>query len=402
MISQSLLAEVIGIQNAFWVRDDSSTRREKLAEVKVHDGFTRIITGIRRCGKSTILRQLLPQVSGKTLFLNFEDPRLSGFEKDDFRRLDNELKTRKIKNLFLDEIQMLDSWEWYVRQKLDEGFLVVATGSNAALLSKELGTKLTGRHLTTELFPFSYKEFLRFEKRKDSQKAIETYLNEGGFPDYLRLKDPAVLQQLLDDILLRDIAARHGLRDVSSLRRLAVYLLSNIGKPVSATKLAGLFNIKAVSTVLEYFSYIENAYLIQFIPKFSFSLQAQIRNPKKVYAIDLGLFTHNSITFTEERGRRLENLVFLHYRRQGKELFYFHEKKECDFVVFENGKISEAVQVCHEVNEDNLKREIAGLIEALDFFGLEKGTIVTFNQADVYLVDGKEIKLVPLRELLLG
>lgn len=334
--------------------------------------------------------------------MNFEDPRLSGFEKDDFRRLDNELKTRKIKNLFLDEIQMLDGWEWYVRQKLDEGFKVVVTGSNAALLGKELGTKRTGWHLTTELFPFSYKEFLRFEKRKDSLKGIETYLNEGGFPDCLRLKDPAVLQQLLDDIVLRDIAARRGLRDISSLRRLAVYLLSNIGKPISATKLAGLFNIKAVSTVLECFSYIENAYLIQFIPKFSFSLQAQICNPKKVYAIDLGLFTHNSIIFTEERGRRLENLVFLHFRRQGKELFYFHEKKECDFVVFENGKISEAVQVCHKVNEDNLRREIAGLIEALDFFGLEKGTIVTFNQADVYLVDGKEIKLVPVRELLLG
>ncbi len=119
------------------------------------------------------------------------------------------------------------------------------------------------------------------------------------------------------------------------------------------------------------------------------------------YAIDLGLFTHNSIIFTEERGRRLENLVFLHYRRQGKELFYFSEKKECDFIVFEKGKVKEAVQVCHELNEDNLKREIEGLTEALDFFGLKQGTIVTFDQADYYQVDDKEIALIPVREFLL-
>jgi len=402
MISLGLLEEVVESQNTFWNKEDSSIRREKLAEVKLHDGFARIITGIRRCGKSTLLRQLLPRVSGNTLFLNFEDPRLSGFEKDDFRRLDEVLKKRKVKNLFLDEIQMLDSWEWYVRQKLDEGFKIVVTGSNATLLSKELGTKLTGRHLTTELFPFSYSEVLRFEGRKDSLKALDTYLIEGGFPDYLRVKDPTILQQLLNDILLRDIAVRHGIRDVSSLRRLAVYLLSNIGKPVSATKLKTLFNIKAVSTILEYFSYIESAYLVQFIPRFSYSLKAQVRNPRKVYAIDLGLYTHNATTFSEERGRRLENLVFLHYRRQGKELFYFNETTECDFVVFENGKISEAVQVCHEVNEDNLQREITGLTEALDFFGLNKGTIVTFNQSDVYQVNNKEITLLPVRQLLLG
>ncbi len=401
MITQSLIAEVIESQNEVWLKKDSSIKREKLAEIKIFGGFASIITGIRRCGKSTLLRQLLPLVKGKTLFLNFEDPRLSGFETDDFRRLDHEIKNRKIKNLFFDEIQMLESWELYVRQKLDEGLNVVVTGSNATLLSKELGTKLTGRHLASELFPFSYNEFLDFKKLKDSHKSIETYLKEGGFPDYLKLQQPAVLHQLLDDILLRDIAVRYGVRDVTSLRRLAVYLMSNIGKPVSATKLTQLFNIKATSTILEYFSYMENAYLVQFIPKFNYSVKTQIRNPKKVYAIDLGLFTHNSITFTEEKGRRLENLVFLHYRRKGKELSYFNEKKECDFIVSEKGKVVEAVQVCYEINEDNLKRETEGLSEALGFFGMEKGTIITFNQSDVYHLDNKKITLLPVREFLL-
>lgn len=109
-------------------------------------------------------------------------------------------------------------------------------------------------------------------------------------------------------------------------------------------------------------------------------MQAQIRNSPKVYAIDLGLFTHNSIAFTEEKGRRLENLVYLYYRRLGKELFYFNEKKECDFVVFEKGRIEGAVQVCYETNADNLNRKIDGLVEALDFFELKKGTIATYNQ----------------------
>lgn len=401
MISQSLIAEILDTQNEFWLRKDISVTREKLVEIKIYEGFASIITGIRRCGKSTILRQLLPSVSGSSIFLNFEDPRLAGFQVDDFRRLDAELKSRAVKNLFFDEIQMLESWELYVRQKLDEGFNVIVTGSNATLLSKEMGTKLTGRHLSYELFPFSYNEYLTFSKKQEDENTVISYLQDGGFPEYLKLQNPQILQQLLDDILLRDIAVRYGVRDVGSLRKLAVYLISNIGKPISATKLKVLFDIKATSTILEYFSYMEDAYLVQFVPKFSYSLQVQIRNPKKVYAIDLGMFTHNSITFSEERGRRLENLVYLHYRRKGKEIAYFNEKKECDFIISEKGKIQEAVQVCYEINEDNLKREINGLMEALIYLKLDKGYIITLNQSDVYQVDDKEIILIPIRKLLI-
>ncbi len=260
----------------------------------------------------------------------------------------------------------------------------------------------TGRHLSGELFPFSFAEYLKFHKKRNSDRALLGYLQDGGFPEFLKLKNPQVLQQLLDDILLRDIAVRYAVRDVGSLRKLAVYLVSNIGKPASATKLKDLLHIKATSTVLEYFSYMEDAYLVQFVPKFSYSLQVQIRNPKKVYAIDLGLFTHNSITFSEENGRRLENLVYLHYRRLGKEIAYFSEKKECDFVISEKGKAKEALQVCYEVNQDNLQREIDGLLEALHFLKLKRGSIITLKQSDVYQVEGKEIELVPVAQLLLG
>ncbi len=400
MLAQSHIAEVIDTQNDFWRKKDAGVEREALSKLKIHKNFANVITGIRRCGKSTLLLQLMNEKFPSAVFLNFEDPRLAGFETDDFRRLDEELKKRKAKTLFFDEIQMLENWELYVRQKLDESYQVVVTGSNATLLSKELGTKLTGRHLSSELFPFSYTEFLKLKRWKDSPRAVSNYLTDGGFPEFLKTGEPAILHQLLDDILLRDIAVRYGVRDVNSLRRLAVYLISNIGKPVSATNLTKLFNIKAVSTILEYFSYMEDAYIVQFVPKFGYSLQTQIRNPKKVYAIDLGFFTHNSVVFTEELGRRLENCVYLHYRMLGMELFYFNEKKECDFIVMNKEKVREVVQVCYEVNADNLQREMDGIIDALNFFNMKRGTIVTFNQSDVYKKGGKEIRLIPVSELL--
>lgn len=400
MITQEVIAEVLDYQNQVWQNKKIEVNREKLIDLKFYEGFATIITGVRRCGKSTLMRQLLPKAKGKSLFFNFEDPRLTGFETDDFRRLDKEIEKRKVKNLFLDEVQMLVNWELYVRQKLDEGFNVVVTGSNASLLSKELGTKLTGRHLSYELFPFSYKEYLQLTKAKDSTTALQTYLQEGGFPDYLKTQNAFVLHHLLDDILMRDIAVRFGVRDSTSLRKLAVFLLSNIGKPISANQLSQTFQIKAVSTILEYFSYMEDAYLVQFIPKFSYSVKTQIRNPKKVYAIDLGVVTHNSTTFSKDWGRRLENLVFLHYRRLGKEIAYFNDVRECDFIISTRGNVEEAVQVCYEINDENLKREMDGLLEAMDFLKLKEGKIVTLQQEDEFNIDGKIVRLVPYRKLI--
>lgn len=211
-----------------------------------------------------------------------------------------------------------------------------------------------------------------------------------------------VLQRLLVDVLNRDIAVRYGVRDVNSLHQLAVYLISNIGKPVSATKLKDLFGLKSVSAITDYFSHLENTYLVQFLPKFSYSLKTQIRNPKKVYAIDLGLFTHNSIFFTDELGRRLENTVYLHLRRKYQEIYYFSEKKECDFVAIQQGKPMEILQVCYDIHTDNMKREFDGLVDALKYFEEDKGKIITFNQKDIFEVEGKTIELIPLNEFLMS
>jgi predicted AAA+ superfamily ATPase len=343
----------------------------------------------------------LKEKFSNAFYLHFEDPRLAGFENDDFNRLSNEIVKRNPSVLFFDEIQLLENWELFVRQKLDEGYKVVITGSNATLLSKELGTKLTGRHLSVELFPFSYTEFLGLRKLKDTEKSVLEYLRKGGFPEYLKTENGFVLNQLLEDILYRDIAVRYAVRDVKSLKQLAVYLLSNIAKPVSASNLTKLFAIKSVSALLDYFGFLENAYIVQFLPMFSYSLKKQIRNPRKVYSIDLGLFTENSIVFSDENGRRIENAVYLHLRTEHRELYYFHEKMECDFVVFKKGKPKELIQVCYDLTADNLERETSGLLAAMDYFNMPLGKIVTLNQKDSFKKDGKKIDVVPLNEFLM-
>lgn len=400
MISQAQLEEVVDAQKEVFLHKDLGIERDQLKTIQIVANFVNVITGIRRCGKSILLLQILNQHFDHALFINFEDPRLAGFKIDDFRRLDAVIKDRKINVLFFDEIQGLENWEFYVRQKLDENFQIIVTGSNATLLSKELGTKLTGRHLSTELFPFSYTEYLTLKHKKDNAESAKSYLEEGGFPEFLKTGITTILNHLLDDILYRDIAVRYGIRDIVSLRKLAVYLLSNIGKPVSATNLKKQFEIKATSTLLEYFSHLENSYIIQFIPKFSYSIKTQIRNPKKVYAIDTALSIHNSIQFSKDWGRRLENLVYLHIRRKYKEIYYFKEDHECDFIVFDQEKLKLIIQVCYHISQDNLKRELTGAFEALKFFNKKKAILITMNQTDRYEENGRIIEVIPLNEFL--
>jgi predicted AAA+ superfamily ATPase len=241
---------------------------------------------------------------------------------------------------------------------------------------------------------------LTFSKLESNTESALKYMQVGGFPEYLKTNNPLVLHHLWDDILYRDIAVRYGVRDVQTLRKLAIYLLSNIGKTYSANKLSALFQFKSVSTLLEYISHLENAYLVASVPMFSYSLKAQVRNPKKVYTIDLGLFTNLSIVFTEENGRRLENLVFLHLRRSYSQIYYFQEKHECDFIVFEKEQVKALYQVCFDFNFETQERELNGAYEAMKFFDLKKAVIVTVNQADVFTNELGVVELVPLHKFL--
>lgn len=402
MFTQEQIQEVIDMQKEAFLSRNISIPREALPNVPAYENFATLITGLRRCGKSTLLLQVLKEKYDDALFLNFEDIRLSGFDREDLIPLYNEIVRRGIKVLFFDELQLVHGWEIFVHQLLREGYMVFVTGSNAALMSKEMGTHLTGRHLSMELFPFSYQEFLTFKGLDANVESLDKYLKMGGIPEYVKTGLGDLVANLVDDILIRDIVVRHGIRDVDSLKQLAIYLITNAGSLVSATKLVGMFGIKSAATILEYFSFYRNAYLVEFLPQFSYSLKAQIRNPKKVYAIDVGMTKELSVSHSEDLGHRLENLVYLHLRRKYKELYFFKEKGECDFVAYNKGQAKAAVQVCWHVERINMEREYKGLIEAMNFFKLKEGIIVTYNQRDSFVRDGLSVNLVPAFDYLLG
>ncbi|MDP2364142.1 MAG: ATP-binding protein, partial [Ignavibacteria bacterium] len=265
------------------------------------------MTGIRRSGKSTLLRQLITKHK-KFQYLNFEDIRLFSFKLNDFNKLEEVFLNKTTSDIyFFDEIQNVSDWERYVRTLVDENKIIVLTGSNASLLSNELGTKLTGRHLRYELYPFSYSEYLKKFKVKASANSFEDYLKFGGFPEYLNQKNENILQELVNDILARDIVSRYNLRNPKLVKEIALYLLSNVGKEFSYQNLRKMYNLGSVNTVISLVGYLENSYLLFTIPQFDFSYKKRLINTKKVYAIDTGLVEANSVSFSKDRGRVLEN-----------------------------------------------------------------------------------------------
>ena len=255
---------------------------------------------------------------------------------------------------------------------------------------------MTGRHVDIELFPFSFEEMLLFSQIKGSADTFDEYLFNGGFPEYLKFRKPYLLRELLNDILQRDIVARHNIRDSRSLRAMAVYLLTNAGKVFSYNGLRRMFDLGSTNTAISYVSYLEDSYLIFTVPKFDYSLKKQIVNERKVYSVDNGLSVANSASLTRDRGRMLENAVFVALRRSHREIYYFRERGECDFLIKEGNALSEAIQVTYELNEDNKDREINGLLEALSKFDLVGGLILTHSQEDRFTIDGREITVLPV------
>ena len=400
MLLKSTIRQIVEAQRVNLHHKDIGLPRETLKLIPDLYSHAVIVSGVRRCGKSTLLFQLLNKKYRDALYLNFEDPRLYEFDRNDFSRLDEIITEVNSKVLFLDEIQIIKDWERYIRQKLDEGFQIAITGSNASLLSRELGTKLTGRHITKELFPFSYKEFCSYKKLDYSEDSLLTYLKMGGFPDYIKREENDILSDLFNDILIRDIAVRYGVRDIKTLQRLALYLITNIGNLITGNKLKVLFGVGATSTIMEYLSHLEYSYLFYFVPKFSYSLRKQMVNPRKVYAIDTGLANVNSASFTDDYERIFENLIYLHLRRKNRDIYYFSENGECDFIVYEKETIREVIQVCYSLNPDNMDRELNGLFKALKHFKLEKGTIVTLNQSDFFKKNNMKVNIVSGQEYL--
>jgi len=400
MILPETVEEIVQTQKRNLQTQDKAIPREALLQLPKQTAHALIISGIRRCGKSTLLRQLMKK-NDHCCYFNFEDQRAAGFDVRDFEKLCAVLKQEygPSKLYVFDEIQNVPEWERFVRRMLDEGNRFVVTGSNASLLSRELGMKLTGRHLSKELFPFSYAEFLEFTHKQPSPESFNAYLLHGGFPEFLKTTNIEILQELLQDILARDIIVRYGLRESRIIRDLALFLLTNVGKPFSYNALAKQFHLGSVNSIIVYISYFEDSYLLFTLPRFDYSLKKQQISFKKIYSVDTGLSGANSASFSKDRGRIFENSVFLHLRRKYREVFYFQDEgRECDFVIRERGTITHAVQVCYHITEENKDRELAGLHTAMQKLHLKEGLLVTVDQEDNR--DG--ISIVPAWKWMLG
>ncbi len=384
-------------QKRVLAKDFGFIKREMLEIFKPYSTHVEVISGIRRSGKSTLMRQIVKKYYEKVAYFNFEDSRVFGFEVGDFSKLDD-VMGEDVEAYFFDEIQNVKGWEVFVRQLHERGEKVFITGSNASLLSREMGTRLTGRYLSREVFPFSYIEYLTFLGLDDSQESFNDYVVKGGFPEFLRDQNPEILQMLLKDILYRDIAVRYGIKNTHVLMDIALYLISNIGKEVSFNGIRKTFNVGSPTTVSDYLSWMEDSYLLFFLSRFSWSSKSISKNPKKVYCIDNGFAKSNSLSFTKDKGRLLENLVYLNFRKKNRKLYYFKEKKECDFVVFEGTVCRWLIQVTHELYPDNRDREVEGLVEAMEFFNMDEGYIITINQSDQLTKENKKIIIQDFRK----
>ncbi|MFH1750632.1 MAG: ATP-binding protein [Candidatus Micrarchaeota archaeon] len=416
MENKELLRQIV-VQQKAEVQKEGVVRRLILDEILkwLPDKRVLILTGVRRCGKSTLLRQIMEGRSDYC-YVNFDDERFIGFKAKDFEQL-NEILIEVYKNpkiYFFDEIQNIDQFETFVRRLQDQGKKIVITGSNASLLSKELGTRLTGRYKSFEVYPFSFKEYLVFqsvapekdwfhiaEKKVRLQGLFKQYLVDGGFPEYLKNHDADYLKTVFENILYRDIIARYAIRKQRIVRELVNLLTTSISSTFTYNSLKTSLGLANSNTVKEYISYLGNSYLFFELAKTDFSLKKQLASPKKAYLVDTAFHQASGLNFSQNKGRLLENLVFVELKRRNKDVAYFSGKKECDFIVKDGNKISFACQVCFNLTEDNQKREVDGLVEALEAFKLKGGQILTMEQEDELKVGGKTIKILPVWKWLL-
>jgi len=371
-----------------------------------------MITGVRRCGKSTLLKLIknhLKLRNTEVLYINFNDERLVNFSTVDFQKILDYMQENKYpKNslVLLDEIQETTNWEKWVDRIKDKHQLII-TGSNSKLLNSELSTILTGRTLSIRLYPFSFKEYLvaknimidswklDTEIQTTIRNELKEYLEIGGFPKRVLTNENSVLVELYENILYKDILSRFGNKQTKNIKEIMQYILSNTSKQVSTRTLSEISKIKNLATIKKILDTLEEAFLIFTLTKYDYSIKKQIQNPKKVYCIDNGIITTNGFRFSENRGQLLENAIFLELKRKGKEIYYHNEKSECDFVIREGIKITQAIQVCYNLNDENKDREIKGLIAAMEKFKLKEGLIITFDQEDSFIKDKNKIRVIP-------
>ena len=397
---------------------DLGIKREKMKEVEqaAKPPHAVIISGLRRAGKSTLLAQMAHRIGfDKFFYINFEDDRFLGFQAADANDLYQLLVETfgERKTFIIDEIQNIEGWEHFVRRFMDQGFKFYITGSNASLLSRELGTHLTGRYIPIELFPFSFKEFLRFQgddipdfhrittvERANLNSAFWGYLNSGGIPDALKYPDLPILQSLYDDVLYRDIATRYRLEAVTALKELAFFLISNPTGLVSYNKLKERLRLGSVNTVSSYIEYMENSWLIFTLNLYAYSIKRQQIAPKKIFCIDNGIINDVGFQFSPNTGKLMENSVFLALRQQSKEIYYIKTPGgfEIDFYLPAQRQL---VQVSKTLdNPATRKREFRAIEDAIREVPVETALVLSENNEEDTEIGGVKVKVQSIAEWL--
>jgi predicted AAA+ superfamily ATPase len=403
----------------FWQRD-TGVRRQQLAAVEQAAAAPHavIISGLRRVGKSTLLAQLAHGLGeDQFYYVNFEDERFLGFQAQDANHLYERLiETFGVRTIFIvDEIQNIEGWEHFVRRFMEMGAKFYITGSNASLLSRELGNRLTGRYIPIELFPFSFQEFVRFRQYPAVdlthlttvdfgllQHYLGEYLHRGGIPEPLQYPNLPLLRTLYDDVIYRDIATRYRIEDVRALKELAYYLTSNPASLISFNKLKEQFRLGSVNTIKNYVEFLENSWLIFCINAYDYSVKRQQIAPKKVYSIDTGLVREVGFSFSPDSGKLLENVVFLALRRRETEVYYAPSASgfEVDFYLPKRQALIQVSQ--HLAHPGTRERETRALFDAMRTYGMTSGLILTEANEPSIIENGLTIEIRSVAEWLLA
>jgi len=401
-------------------------------EVDLESGQIVSILGSRRSGKTYFLYQIIQEILHKgvlkeqIVFINFEDERLVDI---DVKNLDEILQgylelypNQDLSEVyfFFDEIQNVDKWEMFVR-RIHETISknVYVTGSNSRFLTTEIATNLRGRTLSYEIFPLSFSEFLKFkgfsfDHSTKSNALVNNYLSEyfefGGFPDVVKNQNQStkiqILQSYFDSMIFNDLVQRYDIKNVKALQFFIKQLIASHTKEFSVNKIYNTLKSMGLGIskdlTYDYLEYCQNIYLGSVLFKYDLSQKAREINDKKFYTIDNGLY--NSLIFKTDLdlGKQLEHLVFSHFFKKTKEIFFYKDStSECDFLIFNRGNLSEIIQVCTNLNDlDTRNREINGLLKACMFFGKKSGKIITLNTKETIEIDGITVEIIPILKFL--
>ncbi|MBS3781155.1 MAG: ATP-binding protein [Candidatus Thermoplasmatota archaeon] len=389
------------------------------------------IIGPRRAGKTYLCYQLIEWLKDEVpedniLYINFEDERLHPLEGDELTKLLDiyyELFSPEEgkKYFFLDEIQEMEHWEKWCRRidEQEKDIKLILTGSTSKLLSKELSTSLRGRTLNWKVFPFSFKEFLKTKdididyedrnifystKKRSRMKALfNEYLRDGGFPEIVLEEEEMLkkktLQEYFSTIYYKDIIERFNVGNIPALEDFLKMRLDNFTGQMTLTQSRN--NLKSIghsvgkATLKKYLNHAEEVFFLFKLEAYSTSRKKRSRNPRKIYAIDTGLVNAVRFDFSEEYGPALENIVFIELKRREKDVYYHKNEDECDFIIKEGRDIKSAIQVTKTL-EGTRERELQGLEDAMEEYDLEEGLVLTENEKDDLVLDGKEIYVLPV------